>query len=155
MGKSLILLQLTSHYVQKIPLPWTEENAPKLDQYLCSSFANTVFSKSSPIPSMSAPSIYIHLKPNVVSYAKPTHTLCHSGNRRLKNYLINRLKMRSYKIPYQRSFFSVVLNNHSNRCCRIMVPQQSMITRNISYLVTISNCIPDSTEYKKISFGCS
>ena len=56
----------------KIPFPWTEENAPKLEQYIHSSLANTALGKSSPIPSMSAPPIHIHLKSNVVPYAKHT-----------------------------------------------------------------------------------
>ena len=77
----------------KMPFTLTDENVPKLEQYLCSNFFTTAFSKSSPFPSMSAQPAYIHLKSNAVPYAKHTSILVpFHWKQEVKELLHNHLK---------------------------------------------------------------
>ena len=49
-----------------IPFEFTEENIPKLKQFLLDSFATSAFNRSKPFPKLSTPKARIHLKPNYV-----------------------------------------------------------------------------------------
>ena len=55
-----------------LPFPPTEENIPKLKQYLLDQFSETTFNQSIPFPEMNAPAAHIHLKPNAEPYARHT-----------------------------------------------------------------------------------
>ena len=53
----------------KIPYPPTEENVPKLKQFLVDTFKETAFNKSTPFPAMETKPVHIHLKENAVPHA--------------------------------------------------------------------------------------
>ena len=56
----------------KLPFPPTEENIPKLEEYLRKAFNNTAFNKAIPFPIMAAPPAHIHLQSNSKPYVRHT-----------------------------------------------------------------------------------
>ena len=56
----------------KLPYSPTEENIPKLEQFLISQFKDTAFNKSGPLPMMTGPPAHIHLKENATPYVRHT-----------------------------------------------------------------------------------
>ena len=57
---------------EKLPYPPTEENIPKLKDYLVKQFKSLVFDKATPFKTMNCPPAHIHLKADAVPYA--THS---------------------------------------------------------------------------------
>ena len=53
-----------------IPFPPTEENIPKLKNWLLEHFKESVFTKSTPFRSMKCKPVHIHLKPDAVPHAR-------------------------------------------------------------------------------------
>ena len=54
----------------RIPYPATEENIPKLKQYILDNFANSAFNREPPFPAMNTKPGHIHLKSDAIPYAK-------------------------------------------------------------------------------------
>ena len=57
----------------KLPFHATDENIPKLEQYLLDQFCKTTFNRSAPSLTMSSPPAHIHLKDGAIPYA------CHTS----------------------------------------------------------------------------
>jgi len=53
---------------EKLPLPATRENIPKLREILVQEFKST-FTKSTPFSKMNTKPVHIHLKPDAVPFA--------------------------------------------------------------------------------------
>ena len=56
----------------KLPYPATDDNVPKLEQYLKDAFKDTTFNRSLLFPAMTGPQAHIHLKPDAIPYARLT-----------------------------------------------------------------------------------
>ena len=56
----------------KVAIKATDDNIPKLEQYLRDQFKDTAFNKSTTFPTMSGPPARIHLKPDSQPHARHT-----------------------------------------------------------------------------------